>query len=133
MKTTARILVLLLSILAMSCAKSIPPIDVAGLSEASMNFDQEGVGPFLLRLSRIVGADFDSAAAEKVTDAVDALDVDEIGNWEFRLSGNGSTRRLVIVAYKDDVDAPDLAFYTSPELATRIQEQLEAFATEQGW
>ena len=133
MKTTAQILVLLFSILAISCSRSTPPIDVAGLSEASMNFDQEGVGPFLLRLSRIVGPDLDSAAAEKITDAVDALDVEETGNWEFRVSGNGTSQRLVVVAYKDDVDAPDLAFYTSPELAARIQEQLEAFAAEQGW
>ena len=133
MKTIVRIVTLLLSMLAMSCSKSTPPIDVSGLSEASMNFDQEGVGPFLLSLSRIVGLDFDSAAAVKVADAVDALDVEQIGNWEFRVSGDGSSQRLVIVAYKDDVDAPDLAFYTSPELAARIQEQLEAFATEQGW
>jgi hypothetical protein len=133
MKITVRILALLFSIMAMSCSNNTPPIDVSGLSEASMNFDQEGVGPFLLHLSGIVGSEFDSAAAEKVIDAVDALDVEQIGNWEFRVSGNGSSQRLVIVAYKDDVDAPDLAFYTSPELAARIQEQLEAFATEQGW
>ncbi len=133
MKTTVRILALLFSILAISCSNNTPLIDVSDLSEASMNFDQDGVGPFLVHLSRIVGPDFDSAAAEKVTDAVEALDVEQIGNWEFRVLDNASPQRLVIVAYKDDVDAPDLAFYTSPELAARIQEQLEAFATEQGW
>ncbi len=133
MKTTVRILALLFSILAISCSNNTPLIDVSDLSEASMNFDQDGVGPFLVHLSRIVGPDFDSDAAEKVTDAVEALDVEQIGNWEFRVLDNGSPQRLVIVAYKDDVDAPDLAFYTSPELAARIQEQLEAFATEQGW
>jgi hypothetical protein len=44
--------------------------------------------------------------------------VEQIGNWEFRVSDNGSSQRLVVVAYKDDVDAPDLAFYTSLRLPT---------------
>ena len=106
---------------------------MSGLSAASMNFDQGGVGPFLLHLSRMVGTDFDSAAAQKIAEVVDVLDVEEIGHWEFRVASDGNSQRLVIVAYKDDIDAPDLYFYTSPELATRIQEQLEVFATEQGW
>ena len=98
-----------------------------------MNFDQEGVGAFLSDLAKILAPGFDSSAAEEVTDAIDSLDVDQTGNWEFRVTAHGKPQRLVIVAYKDDVDAPDLAFYTSPALAARIQEQMQAFATAQGW
>ena len=45
-------LVMLLSFSGMSGAQQTPPIDVSGLSEASMGFDQEAVGPYLAALSR---------------------------------------------------------------------------------
>jgi hypothetical protein len=98
-----------------------------------MNFDQEGVRPFLLRLSTAVGGNFNGAAAEKVTEAIDALGLDEETSWEFEVTVAGSAQRLVIAAYKDDLDAPDLAFYTTPELAVQIQKDLESFAADRGW
>jgi hypothetical protein len=128
-----RILALLSSLLGVAPSRGAEPIDVSALSEASMNFDQEHVGPFLLYLSKTVGGDFDSAAAEKITEAIDRLRVEETANWEFDVAVAGGRERLVMVAFKDDVDAPDLAFYTSPELAARIQEELESFGAEQGW
>jgi hypothetical protein len=123
-------LALLLSTSGASCAQSTPPIDVAGLAEASMNFDQEGVGPFLKELSRSLSSDLD---ADRLTKAVDSLPVDQAGSWEFAVTSGDKTERLVVVAFKDDIDAPDLAFYSSPELAALIQEQLESFAQAQGW
>lgn len=95
-----------------------------------MNFDQEGVGPFLNKLSRSFISNLD---ADVLTKAIDSLPVDQTGKWEFSVISGGKTERLVVVAFKDDMDAPDLAFYSSPELASRIQEQLESFAQAQGW
>ncbi|WP_155273468.1 hypothetical protein [Xanthomonas arboricola] len=113
-----------------ACSASTPPIDVSGLSEASMNFDQDGVGPFLHELSSSVITNLD---ADALTQAIDSLPVETSGNWEFSVNLNGKPERLVVVAFKDDVDAPDLAFYASPELAAKVQQQLESFAQAQGW
>ncbi|WP_435013445.1 hypothetical protein [Xanthomonas arboricola] len=113
-----------------ACSASTPTVDVSGLSEASMNFDQDGVGPFLHELSSSVSTNLDPDA---LTNAIDALPVETSGNWEFSVNLNGKHERLVVVAFKDDVDAPDLAFYTSPELATKLQRHLESFAQAQGW
>ncbi|PZQ27130.1 MAG: hypothetical protein DI562_14075 [Stenotrophomonas acidaminiphila] len=95
-----------------------------------MNFDQEGVGPFLHELSDSLVSNLDAGA---LTKAIDSLPVEQTGNWEFFVNSDGHTERLVVVAFKDDIDAPDLAFYTSPELAAKIQIQLESFAQAQGW
>ncbi|OAX85763.1 hypothetical protein A7D16_20880 [Xanthomonas nasturtii] len=78
-----------------------------------MNFDQDGVGPFLHELSSSVSTNLD---ADALTQAIDSLPVETSGNWEFSVNLNGKPERLVVVAFKDDVDAPDLAFYASPEL-----------------
>ena len=126
-------LVLLLSASGMSCAQQAPPIDVSGLSEASMNFDQEGVGPFLAELSRSFTSGLEPSQAGSLAQSIASLPVDQTGNWEYTVVANGKTERLVIVAFKDDIDAPDLAFYSSSELAARIQERLESFAQAQGW
>jgi hypothetical protein len=126
-------LVLLLSISGTACAQQTSLIDVSGLSEASMNFDQEGVGPFLAQLSRSFTSGLEPSQAETLAQSIDSLPVEQSGNWEYEVVACGRTERLVIVAFKDDVDAPDLAFYSSPELAARIQLQLESFAKAQGW
>ncbi|MCC4612987.1 hypothetical protein LL963_12920 [Xanthomonas campestris pv. esculenti] len=123
-------LALLLSASGTACSAPTPLIDVSGLTEASMNFDQEGVGPFLHELSSSITSNVDAGA---LTKAVDSLPVEQTGNWEFSVNSGGQTERLVVVAFKDDVDAPDLAFYTSPELTAKIQRQLESFAQAQGW
>lgn len=98
-----------------------------------MNFDQESVGPFLSELSRSFTSGLEPSQADALAKSIDSLPVEQTGNWEFNVVTNGKTERLVIVAFKDDVDAPDLAFYSSPALAARIQGQLESFAQAQGW
>lgn len=130
MKKIIAALALLLTTSSAACSTSTPPIDVSGLSEASMNFDQEAVGPFLHQLSGTLASNLEPDA---LTASIDALPVDETGNWEFSVSTEGKTERLVVVAFKGDADAPDIAFHTSPDLAARIQRQLEAFAQAQGW
>ena len=98
-----------------------------------MNFDQEGVGPFLAELSGSFTSGLGPSQAKQLAQSIDALPVEQTGSWEYEVVANGKAERLVVVAFKDDVDAPDLAFYASPELSARIQEQLKSFAEAQGW
>jgi len=98
-----------------------------------MNFDQEGVAPFLGILSQSFSSGFSSDQADKLAAAIETLPVEQTGNWEYGVTVNGKPERVVVVAFKDDIDAPDLAFYSSAELAARIQKQLESFAQAQGW
>ena len=124
---------LLFSILALvGCAGATQPIDTTGLTESSMNLDQEHVGPLLAKISKIFPAGFTQDAGAKLTDQVDGLWVGQSANWEFSVTFNGRPSRLVIAAYKDDSDAPDLYFFSSPEVAAQINKELSAFSEEQG-
>ena len=124
---------LLFSILALvGCSGATKPIDTTGMTEASMNLDQEHVGPLLTGISKMFSAGFSPNEAAKITDQVDGLWVGQTGNWEFTVTFNGKPVRLVIAAYKDDSDAPDLYFFSSPDAATQITKELAAFSEANG-
>jgi hypothetical protein len=63
---------------------------------------------------------------------VDGLWVGQTGNWEFTVTFNGKSARLVIAAYKDDSDAPDMYFFSSPDVAAQINKELAAFSQAHG-
>ena len=123
----------LFSILALvGCTGATQPIDTTGLSEASMNLDQEHVGPLLTEVSKLFSSGFTHDNAAKVTDHVDALWLGQSANWEFAVTFNGKPARLVVAAYKDDSDAPDLYFFSSPEAAAQINKELTTFSEAHG-
>ncbi|GAA4871063.1 hypothetical protein [Luteimonas vadosa] len=124
---------LLFSILAVvGCTGAAQPIDTSGLTEASMNLDQEHVRPLLTEISQLFSAGFTQDSAAKLADQVDGLWVGQSGNWEFSIIFNGQPARLVVAAYKDDTDAPDLYFFSSPDVAARIDKELVAFSEAHG-
>lgn len=45
-----------------------------------------------------------------------------------RASFNGQPTRFVVAAYKDDSDAPDLYFFTTPDVAAKIDKEFAAFS-----
>jgi hypothetical protein len=98
-----------------------------------MNFDQEGVGPFLERVAGLVQGGFTSSDAHRLARRIGALGLEESQAWEYSVTYNGTTARLVIEAFQDDYEAPDLYFFTTPELAARIDAQLQSFGDEMGW
>ncbi len=98
-----------------------------------MNFDQSGVRPFLVELAGAFDSGFSSGDASRLAEAIGALPLEASGTWEYLVAINGRAERLVVVAHKDDVESPDLAFYSSPELASVIDKRLERFAESQGW
>lgn len=97
-----------------------------------MNLDQEHVGPLLNGVSKLFPAGFTQEAAANVTDQVDGLWVGQSGNWEFSVISNEQPARLVIAAHKDDSDAPDLYFFSSPEIADQINDALVTFSKTHG-
>lgn len=114
------------------CAAATQPIETSGLTEASMNLDQEHVGPLLTKISGLFPTGFPQDAAAEVTDQVGGLWVGQSGNWEFSVTFNGQPARLVIAAHKDDSDAPDLYFFISPHVAAQINRELVAFSKARG-
>jgi hypothetical protein len=97
------------------------------LDEASMNFDAEEVGPFLGRLTSKVpilpAFDCDRLARE-----IAAVPVARVGRWTFDVVYDERHVPLEVRAAMEDFNAPDVYFYTVPELAERIQAEMRAFA-----
>jgi hypothetical protein len=97
------------------------------LEEASMNFDSGEVRPFLERLTsklRILQSnDIDRLARE-----IAIVPVSRVGRWTFDVVYKQRDVPLEVRAAMEDVDAPDVYFFTAPDLADQIQAEMRAFA-----
>lgn len=111
--------------LAESTTKQVP----SGLSEASMNFDLPQVGPFLGRMAELVSG-FGAREIVQVTQLLGELEVGEERELRFEVNHAGQAVPLRVGVFMDDVDAPDVYFFTVPKLAAEIDELMADFCEE---
>jgi hypothetical protein len=98
--------------------------------EASMNFDMENVKPFLERINSKLSLGLDS---DKLTKFTMETEFDQERSLHLIVKFQGKPVRLEYGVFMDDIDAPDLSFFSdSPQLAELIQSELEVFAEELG-
>lgn len=98
--------------------------------EASMNFDLENVRPFLERLNSKLQLNL---PVEKLVQMTRATDIDTEQSKAIQVTFDGTNVRLEYRVFMDDIDAPDLYFFTSSEaLTAAINGQLAEFADELG-
>ncbi|MEH7743538.1 hypothetical protein V7659_00535 [Neobacillus drentensis] len=101
------------------------------LDEASMNFDMNNVKPFLQRISPLVESGFSAEEINQVQEKLEKMEPDdeyEVGRFEIVYRDKNTP--LVIKAFMDGPEAPDVYIYTEPGLATQIQEEMIKFADE---
>ncbi len=97
-----------------------------------MNFDTSGVRPFLERLEDLLEDGFGDPEIQDVMEVIDTLAVDDETEVRYEVMFAGEDVPLRIRIYMDDIDSPDIAFVTSPDLADRIQEEMVEYAEELG-
>lgn len=97
-----------------------------------MNFDLENVRAFLNRLRSHITAGFDDAEISRVAEFVANTPVESERETILEVVANGVSSPLVVRVFMDDVDAPDLYFFTSPELGAKIDDEFEVFCGELG-
>lgn len=102
------------------------------LKESSMNFDMKNLRPFLVRLSHIVQAGFSESEIETVMSSANNMKVNQQNDFTFDIKYNEKRTKLKISIFLDDIDAPDVYFYSCPELATTINNEMVKFAEEFG-
>lgn len=122
-------------ILAVSCSSSDMPKDassVSGLSEVSMNFDLDTLTPFLSRVSGLVDSGFGEPEITELMAEVSSMAVDAEKQRTYSVIHAGRSTPLEVRVFMDDVDAPDVAFFTSPTLAEAIGQEMMKFAEELG-
>jgi len=110
-------------------APSAPP---DGLHSFSTNFDSDTVRPFLERIQPLIEAGFGSAQVEQVCQTVATLAHDQEQTLEFQIRHAGKDARFQIQVVMDDMEAPDLYFFSSPALTRQIESEFMRFARERG-
>jgi hypothetical protein len=108
-----------------------PPSEV-GLPGTSMNFDQEHVGEFLGLVAQAYPAGFTSDDVARITREIDALPLDDEGEWKLQLRIDSRVEPLLIFAFKDDINSPDLSFNSSADVIKAIETMYDAFTEKHG-
>jgi len=98
--------------------------------ESSSNFDIENVRPFLERVSRLIESGFGETEILQVCAVIDAMEHDEEKEREFPIGYAGIACHLRVGIFMDEVDTPDIHFFTTPELALQIDDEMEKFFDE---
>ena len=101
-------------------------------SEASMNFDIENVLPFLTRLITIVDSGINAKKVNEMYVFTKSVSIESQKEMNFEVIYKGKKTPFKYSVFMDDIDAPDLYFFTSPELATRIESEMNMFTKELG-
>jgi len=102
------------------------------LAEASMNFDSDQVRPFLERVKPMIESGFGDGEIAQVLQMMEGLKVDEEKEMELSIRYRGKQTVMRIDIFMDDINAPDMAFHTDPELAKEIDTAMKDFADELG-
>ena len=123
------LLLLVLCGLAACTVEDPPPVEPA---EVSANFDLEDVEPFLLRLTTLMPGSFRERYARQLAAWIAEQPVDSEKRYVYGVVFDGKKTDLEVVAFMDDIDAPDLCFCTHPELARRIDRLIDDYFEEAG-
>ena len=99
------------------------------LEEASMNFDAEEVRPFLERLTSTMSL-FQPCDIDRLAREIIAVPVAKVGRWHVDAIYNQRSVPIEVRAAMEDVDAPDVYFFTAGDLADRIQDEMRTFADQ---
>ena len=98
------------------------------LAEASINLDLSKFQPVLQATSKLIDTGFtDSEASGMITEAR-GTPVGESRRREFAITYRGRKTVLRIEFKRDDEDAVDVWFFTTPALAKLIQQRMDEIA-----
>lgn len=102
------------------------------LEEFSANFDLVNVEPFLDRVSKLTDTGFGKEEIRQVTKTLSKMKPDEESDLEFSVTFEGHQEKIKLHLFLDDIDAPDLYFFTSHALSKKIEKQYITFTEEKG-
>ncbi|MGG3471365.1 hypothetical protein ABES02_28325 [Neobacillus pocheonensis] len=114
------------------CSDTVAPkIQDKNPEEASMNFDMNNVKPFLQHISPLIDSGFSKKEITQVQEKIEKMKPDdeyEVG--KFDIVYQDKKTQLIINAFMDSPDAPDIYIFTTPDLANKIQDEMIKFADE---
>jgi hypothetical protein len=104
-----------------------------GAGETGMNLDLDDLEPFLFRVSSVFeSGGFDSEKIRSIVRSVERQRIDSEREFFLKIFYSGICEPLRITVFMDDVDAPDVSFFGSPDVIRRIEAEIRKFVDEQG-
>ena len=98
--------------------------------EASMNFDLENVETFLIRIDARLGLNL---PLEELIEMTHETKIETEQSRTVNVEFGDSQTTIEYRVFMDDIDAPDLYFFTpTKDLAESIEGEMETFADELG-
>jgi|SRR5215469_16127607 len=108
------------------------PLDKQGLQESSTNFDLENVRPFLQRISPLIESGFGDVQIEQVCQLAQRMEIDATEELRFPIRFAGKDTFICISIFMDDIESPDIYFFSPPALAAQIDAEMQKFFEELG-
>jgi len=102
--------------------RSIPK----GLEEWSTNLDMEDLEPTLQKLARCIDGGFGKQDIAEVAGVVDEMKPDQTRAFRFPVTAGGHETELWVVAFMDDIDSPDVAVYSRPDVIEKFEKRTHA-------
>lgn len=100
------------------------------LKEASIALDEADVKPFMERLTHVIDGGFGPGERDAVAQMVDDMKPDDVRGREYSVKFEGREVPLRVDVRMGPKRAADIRFFTSPELADRIQKERNIFLDE---
>ncbi|MBO9448743.1 hypothetical protein J7426_00630 [Tropicibacter sp. R16_0] len=104
-------------------AAKAPPIT----SETSMNFDAGSVEPFLIGLLNNPRFGLPTDLPATIAQALPGIPIDGKQRWQIDGDFDGAKVQINIEVFMDDIDAPDLYFFSTQPVIAEIERELTAF------
>lgn len=107
--------------------------DTGPTQEFSSNFDLSDIQPVMQLLSQRITSGFSESEVERIIVLAKRLKVDEEGNFDFEVSYNGKKGKLQIKIAMDDIESPDVYFFSNmPELIEMIKTSIRNYTEKLG-
>ena len=92
-----------------------------GLEEWSANLDMDNLQPTLERLSKSIDSGFAETEIREVCGVAEEMHHDQTKVLRFGISAAGQKADLFVVLFMDDIDSPDLAIHSIPQVVHKLK------------
>ena len=100
--------------------------------ESPAGFDLEQVRPFLQRISPLIESGFGEVQINQVCQLIERMEIDATEELEFSIRLGGKATSMRVSVFMDDIESPDICFFSPPALSARIDAEIESFFEELG-
>jgi hypothetical protein len=102
------------------------------VATTSAGFDIEHVAPLLRRLIPFIQSGFRFEQVNRVMRMIARTKRDETRRVRFDIRYHGKDIELIVTAFMDDIDSPDVIFETDEQLCAEIRSEIRRFVEELG-